>query len=333
MNIVHLIGNGFDLNLDLETSYPNFYEYYKKLPSKGEVIKALKEDITEKYKNWSDLEKRLGEYSINFKTSGQFDVAFIDIVTNLSKYLIEQEKKLELENIDSQKLFDYLAYPEKLLLPTEVTEIKSFKKTFGNNQRNINLITFNYTRTLELIADFKGQQKEISKFGPVINMLQDIKHVHGYVDKGMILGVNDISQIANNSFHSNKNVLNLLVKSNCNKVKRQNIDNACKNLIIKADLICIFGSSFGITDKLWWELVGERLKQNCKLIIFVLGKEVPAVLDYMIDRQESDFKDAFLAKTKLEKKEIEKVANKIYICINSEMFNLKKEQKMSIPVT
>jgi hypothetical protein len=36
MNIVYIIGNGFDLNLKLDTSYRDFYEYYKKQPSKDD---------------------------------------------------------------------------------------------------------------------------------------------------------------------------------------------------------------------------------------------------------------------------------------------------------
>ena len=38
MNIVHIIGNGFDLNLDLKTSYKDFYDYYIKINSKNEII-------------------------------------------------------------------------------------------------------------------------------------------------------------------------------------------------------------------------------------------------------------------------------------------------------
>ena len=31
MNLVHIIGNGFDLNQGLPTSYAHFYEYYFQL--------------------------------------------------------------------------------------------------------------------------------------------------------------------------------------------------------------------------------------------------------------------------------------------------------------
>ena len=54
MNIVHIIGNGFDLNLDLKTSYKDFYDYYIKINSKNEIIELLKREIKSNSENWSD---------------------------------------------------------------------------------------------------------------------------------------------------------------------------------------------------------------------------------------------------------------------------------------
>lgn len=43
MNIVHVIGNGFDLNQGLPTSYAHFYEYYFQLrPQKSDSESVLK---------------------------------------------------------------------------------------------------------------------------------------------------------------------------------------------------------------------------------------------------------------------------------------------------
>ena len=39
MKFVFLIGNGFDLNLNLKTRYRNFYDRYISLPSKNSTIK------------------------------------------------------------------------------------------------------------------------------------------------------------------------------------------------------------------------------------------------------------------------------------------------------
>ena len=41
MNIVFLIGNGFDLNLGLKTRYRNFYDYYVALPKKNGAVRNI----------------------------------------------------------------------------------------------------------------------------------------------------------------------------------------------------------------------------------------------------------------------------------------------------
>ena len=43
MKILYIIGNGFDLNIGLKTSYTNFYDYYNSLTSTKEKVKFLKE--------------------------------------------------------------------------------------------------------------------------------------------------------------------------------------------------------------------------------------------------------------------------------------------------
>ena len=49
MNIVYIIGNGFDLNLDMKTRYTDFYEYYKSIKSDKSSIKQLKTEILNNY--------------------------------------------------------------------------------------------------------------------------------------------------------------------------------------------------------------------------------------------------------------------------------------------
>ena len=45
MNILHFIGNGFDKNLGLPTSYPEFYAWYLAQPSKSKIIQNLKSQL------------------------------------------------------------------------------------------------------------------------------------------------------------------------------------------------------------------------------------------------------------------------------------------------
>jgi len=77
----------------------------------------------------------------------------------------------------------------------------------------------------------------------------------------MVIGVNDISQIKNESFHNSRDVLESIVKSECNRANRNNIDRQLTNKINTANLICIFGSSIGETDNKWWELIVIWIKR------------------------------------------------------------------------
>lgn len=41
MNITFVLGNGFDLNLNLHTGYHSFYNYYIGLPNNGEYSDSI----------------------------------------------------------------------------------------------------------------------------------------------------------------------------------------------------------------------------------------------------------------------------------------------------
>lgn len=58
MNITFLIGNGFDINLGLNTRYSDFYPFFLDKASKDNMIRQwLSADVS----LWADLEERLGQ--------------------------------------------------------------------------------------------------------------------------------------------------------------------------------------------------------------------------------------------------------------------------------
>lgn len=59
MKITFFIGNGYDINLGLKTSYPDFLNWYIKQPSKCSEVEVFKNLIRNNIKYWSDLEKHL----------------------------------------------------------------------------------------------------------------------------------------------------------------------------------------------------------------------------------------------------------------------------------
>lgn len=328
MNTVFIIGNGFDINLGMKTRFLDFLEYYLNVETTSDLIKELKKDISKDIENWSDLELALGRYTAKLHSTREFDEVFEDILDNLARYLQKVEGDFDYSKKDEKKLLDYLAFPENSLPPSEKIDLENYKNKWGSAQWNVSIITFNYTRSCEALLEFNENNTINKHHTHYFVVLQNILHIHGFVDQRMIMGVNDISQISNTDFYDNLDVLEALVKNSCNKAHKQLIETRCENIIKNAQLICIFGSSIGDTDDMWWELIGDQLKTGCKLIIFYRGKDYPLRKDYKKLRDERRLKEIFLNKTKLSEEQKKGVAQSIYIVVNSKMFDLSYENIM-----
>ena len=105
MNIVYLIGNGFDRNLGLRTSYKDFYNFYKKQRSSNEDIRKIKEYIDNgESELWSDLEKALGEITTEFNDPD----GFVDILKDISDNLFSADENRQNINKDIEMDIHYL---------------------------------------------------------------------------------------------------------------------------------------------------------------------------------------------------------------------------------
>lgn len=322
MQILYIIGNGFDLNLGLKTSYNHFYEYYKNVKSDNINVQKLKENISKKYDSWSDLEIALGNYTQHLEKTEDLDDILLDIGEELSKYLHQEEQRLENYEVNKKIFFDFLSFPENLFLPADKELLLEQKKKWKSHHWSLNIFTFNYTSAIERILGENRKNVLLANHTSAAQIkLGEVKHIHGYLDNDMVIGVNDTSQIANESFHNNRDVLESIVKTDCNRANRNNIDRQFTNRIKGANLICIFGSSIGDTDNKWWELIGERLKSDCHLILFSKGDEIPPRIRHMQARAERNLRDLFLSKTKLSEKEMEVVEKKIFVGLNTGMFD------------
>ena len=252
----------------------------------------------------------------------EFDEVYDDIGEQLAEYLIQEEAKIDIEQIDKSKFFQHLGFPERSLSQGRKQEIISFKSKWKTDYWYVNVFTLNYTRIIDNILGEKVNNRELGKHDGTapINLLR-LEHIHGYTDDRMVMGVNDISQIANTDFHEMDDILDSLVKTNCNKAHDHKIDALFAEEIQSSNLICIYGSSIGDTDKCWWQLIGKRLKEDCRLIIFSQGKEVKQREVHKNNRTANHVKNLFLDKTELSEKEKLEVSSKIYVGINTKMFS------------
>jgi len=323
MNTVFIFGNGFDLNLGLKTSYNDFYQFYFNEKSNNKNINKLKDNISKGINNWADLEIALGNYTENLKSLEEFDEVYEDIGEKLSIYLNEQENSFEPSKFDSEVFLKCLAFPEEHIPFADKEKILDFKESYKANYWKINIITLNFTSIIEKLIGHDGSKINIGHFDKQTPITLDtIEHLHGYVDNRMVLGVNDLSQIKNKSFHENLDITDSLIKNNCNQASKHKIDNLCESQIYSAKLICIFGSSLGETDKIWWELIGNCLKNKCYLIIFSITEQIPSRLEHKKARREREVKNLFLSRTSLNDEEKKEVYDKIIIVTNSDIFKM-----------
>jgi len=325
MNILYIIGNGFDINLGLKTRYSDFYKYYQSQKSKDDLVINLKKEIESGILNWSDLELAFGKHTINLNGLDEFDRVYEDIVDNLGDYLINEEEVFDFTKVSKDKFFKDLSTPERSLAQEDIQELSRFKERWGTANWNINIITLNYTLAIEKIIGTEHSNIHIGKHQSGQVTLGSIQHIHGYTDKRTIMGVNDVSQVGKIDFHTDQEILEALIKPDSNRSQRHNVDRLCENYVEQADLICIFGSSLGDTDNYWWKLVGEQLRRNTKLIIFVKGEEIKQRFGHKPARSQRAIKRVFLGKTDLSDEEKQESLKNIYVGINTNMFSLTNE--------
>lgn len=161
--------------------------------------------------------------------------------------------------LSRSKLLSDFMHPESGLEPKQQSILNSYILGFPADKVVIDCVTFNYTKTIETV---------LKKYDPYISnwrnkdlpvYLNSIMHLHGALDELILVGVNDVTQIANESFRDNPELKEEFVKPE--------INNGCENLknesfirlIRNANIIVLFGVSVGITDLNWWQAIGERI--------------------------------------------------------------------------
>lgn len=193
------------------------------------------------------------------------------------------------------------------------------------------VISFNYTDILDKCVEItrKMTGNNLGTYNSIngyhySKILSSVIHIHGILDDEMILGVNDVGQIANKKFAENSLYKQCLVKEEANKRFAQNKIQRVKDIIDQSGIICVFGMSIGETDKLWWQYIGKWLQtsKDHRLIIFIKhkssGKRITTRERFLI---EDNILEKFRERAGI-KDEWEKIKSKIYIDRNGNMFNL-----------
>ena len=264
MEILYLIGNGFDLAQGFKTRYTDFYPFYVERVILNPAINKICAEIGRDYYTWADLEYRLGQYSVKIDKN-DFDDIYYDLSDKLREYLKKETRGAVFTENDLNKIKADFIQPYEYLSGIEKESLRHMYAS--SNSHNINVISFNYTDVLDKALPKQGL---IGATMGVNVSYRNLYHIHGVLDQTIILGVNDKSQIANEVFAEDDDIKDLLVKPQSNDAIRSLEAVYCQQLISRADVIILYGLSIGETDKLWWNLIGEKLKINkdTKVVIF-----------------------------------------------------------------
>ena len=272
MNTLYIIGNGLDLAQGMETSYTHFYQYLKDKKC-SQLLELMKKDINADKELWSDMEEGLGKFTLKVGKPTDLEKLRHEINENLQTYLRGQCLTfLPNEKQKTDFINDFTFIGRFFKQNDDVNFARSIKVNYkdliyrGETRfRNINVITFNYTDTLEKLLDVDSNN--FPKDLPHNSKLIDICHVHGRLGETIIFGVDNVEQIKNPMFRANEYVNYCLVKKATNMAINSQNFSICENLIKEANLIILFGVSLGNTDLRWWRLIGEEIKKRTDIII------------------------------------------------------------------
>ncbi len=323
MNIVFILGNGFDINLQLKTEYKHFLNFYNSNKAGEPLLKRLKKDISRNLSNWADFETELGRYTINFDSFEEFEIVYTDLLRQMDIFFKKVELDFDQFQLDDSNLIEYLKYPENYLPNAEKLKIGTFKANWNQNDWKLSIFTFNYTRTLEKYFNNITENVNLGDNGFKGNViLKNIYHIHGIPEKGFILGVNDESQILNKRLLSDSRFTDTFIKPDANTASALNIDIEFQERLTNANLICVYGSSLGATDNYWWKFIGKELlkAEDKRLIIFTYQKIDNYILSFKNNIYEKEVKRHFLKSTNLNIEEQELISSRIFVRTNTNIF-------------
>lgn len=289
-------------------------------PSKKCSCQKVKEERGE---HWKDLEIALGLFTNEFSNKQLFKSFYRDINIELRKYLIQVEKNIPFfSDNDRDKFWKDLQCPEYYLHLD--SEKSLFNEFISKDEVNADILSFNYTKTIESLLVEKINKKNNDPFITNPFTIKSIRHIHGLLNKSNILfGVNDVSQIANIDFQDDESIQDLIIKPKANLESGTFLTQECVSLIQHANVFYIYGTSLGPTDQYWWDWIGDRFRRTSNSVIVYFDYKIQGLEERMLDIEyislERDVRKRIMKTMNIQGNERD-YRNRIYVACNREIF-------------
>lgn len=270
MNVTFLIGNGFDLQLGLKTSYSQFLEWYLNNLFVDVDIANFKSRLAKNRGHglwWSDAELGMGEMFGEYTDENieKYYKYIRDFKQQLVIYLRSEQSKCSYSNKEKiAKIFTSF-------LRTFQTEIMLNQGTRFFQQRGepttYSFVNFNYTNTLSKIIQCCGGENAIigdHRYGnnSYRESIGNIIPVHGELSSSIIMGLNDENQIRKGKGALTLKAQRTLIKPIINNALNRPEDSAAEHEIANSDIVALYGLSLGETDRKWWYLLREWMAKS-----------------------------------------------------------------------
>lgn len=347
MDITFLIGNGFDVNLGLKTKYRDFYKYYLKCETSDFNILNFKSEISDNWSKWSDAEQAFGKSTSKFINMNTFEKCYNDFLNQLFLYLKSEQDKLKISALPGEvyKTFTsiiYNFYSKKYLPQKSYKIINNILSANSNSRWKFNFINFNYTNSFDRLLYVSEQSGNYyCHESGVVDSLSIPINIHGTLDNGMVFGVDNSDQIANKIFAEDNDFKNYFIKTEAIEEAGLDTISLSKDIISRSKIICVFGMSFGDTDRTWWNEIKEWIKNgpDNQLILYIYDPDIQSCLISDLRRKKAEiYKKLFQESIS---KAPQDIKDRVHFSFNKDLFgelkNLveiseKAEKKKALPV-
>lgn len=350
MNLTIIYGNGFDKNLGLNTTYPDFYKWLS--DNQKRDSDEIYCNIKEKPDNWSDLELALGKYTFDNEIHPEkFEESYENLIEDLNEYLLLEQEKLVDSMHGGNMLLNTIEHLEKNLISTgqkrnakdirnlieDSAQSSALHKTFFSI--DVQFVTFNYTKTMETLLHNNWYSRKLPNPNSNPNSNSDYIelrvnqpiHVHGTLNNSMVLGVNDETQFNSEIFDNNFPEFFVKNKNLTDHVNSTELDDAL-GVINYSQVIFLFGVSLGETDRIYWEKISNWLLYDKTHIVLLYDYETPMesiskVVQSRMERSWNKTKDKFLRQSGLNIEQQKRISKQIFPLYGDGFFNLEETQQ------
>lgn len=321
MNVLYILGNGFDMAQGMKTSYPDFYKYLMETEC-SPLLEQMKKEITADRNLWSDMEEAFGQYTTKVNSVSDLENLYFELSDHLQNYLKTEDAKFNpSEKLKDKFVLDFIS-PSRNLGEIDKVRYNDLVNRLGNTY-DISVMTLNYTDTLEKLLTLSANNERRINQNVYI---RQVIHVHGQLGDSIIIGVDNEGQIANEKFRTDENAKDFLVKVQSNYTMKFTRHTTCENLISNAHLVIMYGVSIGETDARWWKLIGEQFKnRNTFSIIQYLytPNEITPTRKQLMGRVEREHRNKIMRKMGFKDNEWPEDTNdRLFFVVNSNAFKL-----------